>query len=107
MSERGCIWFGTVNNPTVNCTEYLERLKAFKDATYVVGQLEKGENETVHIQLTVSFKKTKRLGALRKFDPKAHWEICRSPDRAMTYCMKEETRIEGPYEFGIKPVKRD
>ena len=26
---------------------------------------------------------------------------------ADTYCMKEDTRLEGPFEFGTKPVKRN
>lgn len=26
---------------------------------------------------------------------------------ASPYCMKEDTRIDGPWEFGIKPVKPD
>jgi len=26
---------------------------------------------------------------------------------AAAYCMKEDTRLEGPWEFGIKPVKRN
>jgi DNA replication protein DnaC len=108
MDSRGCLWLGTRNNPLNNVTEYLERLKGYKDATYVCGQLEKGaENGTPHIQFVVSFKKTKRLAALRKFDGAAHWEIARGGERAITYCMKEETRVEGPYEFGVRPIKRD
>lgn len=26
---------------------------------------------------------------------------------AAEYCNKEETRLEGPWDFGIKPVKRN
>lgn len=26
---------------------------------------------------------------------------------ADTYCMKEDTRLDGPWEYGIKPVKRN
>jgi hypothetical protein len=26
---------------------------------------------------------------------------------AHTYCMKEDTRVAGPWEFGIKPVQRN
>lgn len=26
---------------------------------------------------------------------------------ADNYCMKEDTRLEGPFEYGIKPVKRN
>jgi len=54
----------------------------------------------------VSFKKTKRLAAMRKFDSAAHWEVARGGDRAIAYCMKEDTRVEGPYEFGVRPILR-
>ena len=57
--------------------------------------------------MCASFKTVKRLAALKAYDDKAHWEAAKNADRTMLYCMKEETRIEGPYEFGIKPVKRD
>ncbi len=49
MSQRSVNWLGTLNNPdTTVCEAYL---KAWKDsgATYVNGQLEKGEEGTVHI----------------------------------------------------------
>jgi hypothetical protein len=52
-------------------------------------------------------KNAKRMAAMKKLCAKTHWEIVRNPDRSMLYCMKEETRLEGPWEFGIKPVKRD
>jgi hypothetical protein len=48
-----------------------------------------------------------RLVALKKFDSKPHWELARNVDRSIVYCMKEDTRVEGPYEYGIRPIKRD
>jgi len=37
-----------------------------------------------------------------------HLEKCIVQDRAQQYCLKEDTRVEGPYEFGEKPfVKRN
>lgn len=35
-----------------------------------------------------------------------HIEVVRVNNGAHTYCMKEETRLEGPYEFGTKPVNK-
>lgn len=32
-----------------------------------------------------------------------HWEPCIS-EKANDYVTKEETRKDGPYEYGIKPV---
>jgi hypothetical protein len=41
-------WIGTLNNPKIDAKDYLEAW--FKDgAKYVNGQLEKGENGTVHL----------------------------------------------------------
>lgn len=47
MSTRN--WIGTYNNPKVDTKEYLELWFTKAKATYVVGQLEKGEEGTIHI----------------------------------------------------------
>lgn len=69
---------------------------------YAVYQLEKGEKTgRLHIQAFISLiKKRKRdsVKALIKDDP--HCEIAKKPDDARTYCMKEETRQQGPWEVG-------
>lgn len=44
---------------------------------------------------------------MTKVDKKIHVEKVKKDNGAAEYCMKEETRIEGPYEFGIKPVQRN
>lgn len=61
------------------------------------------------MQFFVNFQKTnkKRLTALKKIDPKVHWEIVKVNNGADDYCLKEETRVEGPWEFGKKPLKRN
>lgn len=50
-------WLITHNNPTVSLAEYLEAWHTRGKAAYVVGQLEKGAEGTVHIQCFVNFKK--------------------------------------------------
>lgn len=42
---------------------------------------------------------------MTKVDNKAHYERVKVNNGADTYCMKEDTRLEGPWEFGTKPVK--
>lgn len=38
---------------------------------------------------------------MKKIDNHAHWEIRRgSADEARVYCMKADTRLEGPWEYG-------
>jgi len=55
----------------------------------------------------MNFPTGKRLAAMKKLNDKAHWEPCKSMGASIKYCMKEETRMEGPWEFGEAPVQRD
>jgi len=74
----------------------------------VNGQLEKGKEGTVHIQFFLNFAKPgKTLTALKKVDKHAHFEIVKRDNGASDYCLKEETRLEGPWEFGIKPARKN
>ncbi len=45
------------------------------------------------------------MSALKKRCSRAHWEPVVRDNGASPYCMKEETRVEGPWEFGEEPVK--
>lgn len=40
---------------------------------------------------------------VKSIDKNIHWEIMHHDD-AILYVTKEETRIDGPYEYGKKPV---
>ena len=91
----------------VSPEEYLKYLFEKLPATYVCGQLEKGAEGTPHIQFFVNTKNPIRPSALLKLDSKMHVEKVRINNGAHTYCMKEETRIEGPWEFGKRPVQRN
>lgn len=44
---------------------------------------------------------------MMKVCPKAHFERVKVNNGADDYCLKEDTRVEGPWEFGTKPVKRN
>lgn len=41
---------------------------------------------------------------MKKLCPHTHWEIVRSNAASIQYVMKEETRVDGPWEFGSRPV---
>jgi len=57
----------------------------------------------VHLQYFLQFKKPgKRLTALKKICTKSHFEAVTIDNGADQYCMKEDTRIEGPWTFGIR-----
>lgn len=51
------------------------------------------------------FRRNKRFASLKKIfnDPTIHLELCRNAQASMKYCMKEESRVDGPWEFGNKP----
>lgn len=91
-------WIFTINNPLNN-----DLPKTWTKVSYCVWQLEKGEQDTPHLQGTVKFDTMMRLSALKKIDATAHWEPCRSEGRCVNYCQKEETRIEGPWTLGTPP----
>lgn len=57
-----------------------------------------------HWQGFVRFKDKIRLTQakeLLKLD-KVHFEVCRNPPKAIEYCMKQDTRLDGPFEFGSR-----
>lgn len=99
-------WIGTINNPAGSLEGVWDNLKSLK-ARYLGGQCEMGEVEhTMHFQFVVNFESPVKLSALKKIEPRAHWEKTRSA-AAVDYCFKKETRLLGPWEFGHKPVKRN
>ncbi len=56
----------------------------------------------------MNFAAAKRPAVFKKFDTKIHYEkVQRTPNTAADYCMKEETRLEGPFEIGQRPVQRN
>lgn len=74
-------------------------LTSCKKIQYLVCQVEKVAH--VHIQGYVQFTGDMRLAALKKLSSSAHWEIRRgSHKEARDYAKKEDTRANGPWEFG-------
>lgn len=98
-------WCFTLNNPNRN-----EPLLATEDptkwgASYLVYQLEQGESGTPHYQGYLYFPSNRRLAALHRLAPRAHFEPRRGThDQARDYCRKEEGRLDGPWEQGEPPA---
>jgi len=91
-------WVFTLNNPKNN------DIPRDLEATYCIWQLEVGFNGTSHLQGWAYFKSPVRFSKLKKLMPEAHWEIQRGTNfEAMDYCRKEDTRVEGPWEYGTMP----
>lgn len=94
--DRSRTWMFTLNNP-----EDTQAPKVL-NARYCCWQLETGESGTPHLQGYVEFLTAMRLNALRKLLP-CHWETRRgSQAQALSYVTKEDTRTEGPWEYGEK-----
>lgn len=47
------------------------------------------------------------MSALKKHCSHAHFEPVKVDNGASSYCLKEDTRVEGPWEFGTKPFNRN
>jgi hypothetical protein len=97
----------TLNNPPEGYEDYLRLWYEKGKARYVCGQLEKGAEGTLHLQYFLNFSNPQRLAALKKHCSKSHFEPVKINNGAHTYCMKEDTRVEGPWEFGTRPVQRN
>lgn len=89
----------TINNPTKIKKEEWNWPDSVR---YVVWQLEKGESGTTHIQGYIEFIKTMSFKAIKEIlGQNTHIEKRRgSRDQARKYCMKEDSRIDGPWEYG-------
>lgn len=91
-------WCFTFNNPPSGWTP-----PTGSDIEYMVWQREKGEKGTEHIQGYVRFKSQKRFQAAKNWFsvPEIHLEPAKGNEKQnKTYCTKEETRVEGPFEYG-------
>jgi len=90
MSERHSSFMLTINNPTAADEEDIARAR--QKGWKVDGQLEKGENGTLHYQLLVS-PGQQRFSTIKKAFPRAHVEVTRNVAAAKLYVGKEETRV--------------
>lgn len=70
---------------------------------YIIGQVERATH--YHVQFYMHFSTTQRLSAMKKRCPRTHWEPIKIDNGALEYCMKEDTRVEGPWEYGTKPCR--
>lgn len=84
-------------------TEYAIDFDDFEDARYLVYQTELCPTTyTPHYQGYIEFKRPVRRTAvtkiLKRTDCRTRWG---TREEARAYCMKEDTRADGPYEFGV------
>lgn len=77
-------------------------------AIYAVGQLERGEQGTLHLQAAVVYKHPRSSDAVRIVHqgmcPGCHVEPARNMENIIRYVQKAESRVDGPWESGENPV---
>lgn len=100
----------TINNPTQTPDELWATLSC--KAKYLIFQKEIGANGTPHYQGYCELTRQSAFTVIKDLIPTAHIEPRRgSQAQARDYSRKDDTRVEGPFEFGefvaAEPGKRN
>lgn len=90
---RSRTWFFTWNNPDDDVVALLDDI--FKDVEYVC-QMEIGDSDTRHLQGVIRYVNPRDKVDISLFSL-CHWERCRSWRKAIKYCNKVDTRVDGPW----------
>ncbi|AXH74589.1 MAG: putative viral replication protein [Cressdnaviricota sp.] len=96
-------WCFTLNTPSQQELSTLSTVFATSPACmYMVYQLEEGSNGTRHAQGYIEFNAAQRFSTVKRLiSPRIHLEKrMGTRDQAREYCMKLESRVEGPWEYG-------
>lgn len=93
-----------------NCSEdnYLEWLDSvFNDdqVAWILAQVEMCPNSgLLHIQGMLKMSFAVRFNIIKDIlGDQAHIEACKDPKASIAYCSKEDSRIDGPFEYGERP----
>lgn len=88
----------TLNNPTSTSLDFAQ----YPFVEYAIWQLEIGKEGTEHLQGYIEMSKSCRWSVFKNILQGAHFEKRRGTrDQARSYCKKEDTRKEGPWEYGV------
>lgn len=107
MRRQGIFWIVTVPVASMPDLPMLRCGELPPTVVWVRGQKEAGDaGGYLHWQVVVAFrKKTSLAGVKSCFGGTCHAELSRS-EAANAYVCKEGTRVEGPWEWGAKPICR-
>lgn len=99
--NRARSWFITYNNCELSFVSLVSLFSGLGNGIVkFVGQRERGESGTIHMQCVVQFKQQVDFGLLKTVDPGIHYERVRNLKAALAYCTKTDTRVEGPWAVG-------
>ena len=109
MANQKRNWLLTINNPKDTDEQFATYLQTLAHLKYYVFQREKGEEKgTEHFQLYIEFEQGKRFDFMKTACPSAHIESRKGTKKqARDYCMKADTRVSGPYEYGTFAEERE
>jgi len=107
MRRQGIFWLCTLSCESVPDLPALRSGELPSDVVWIKGQQESGAvGGYLHWQFVVAFAKKASLAAVKGvFGPSVHAELSRS-DAASAYVCKDDTRADGPWEWGAKPILR-
>ena len=93
------VWMGADFHQSID--QWKDRCKDER-VEYSAFQMEQCPNTgNYHIQWLVKFEKKQRLSAVKKIlNTVNKCLVVRKYNEARNYCLKEESRIDGPYEVG-------
>lgn len=100
-------WFiYTIHQFGTDWRSFVDNFYRDRKFDYCVGQLERGEEtEKEHVQLVGYWKNSRIVGAVQNnVKHIGHVERCWDIKASIAYVQKDETRVDGPIEFGEKPL---
>uniref|UniRef100_A0A345MQF6 Replication-associated protein n=1 Tax=Cressdnaviricota sp. TaxID=2748378 RepID=A0A345MQF6_9VIRU len=106
--RQGIFWICTLSVEKVPDLPCLRLGELPSSLVWICGQKEAGGTSGyLHWQFCCAFAKKASLATVRGlFGRSVHAELSRS-ELASVYCTKEESRVEGPWEWGCKPIRRN
>lgn len=103
-TRAGC-WSVTAFDAEIDMVQDQSNWPSFVSS--VAGGKEKcPKTDKIHFQGCVVLNTTQRLGAMKKWLPKAHWEPARSKEALKKYAMKTETSVGEKKVLGSDPDKK-
>lgn len=86
---------------TINNFEEKDEEEVKKCPQYVY-QIERGSENTEHLQGVIFFKNPRYFNGIKQLFPRAHIERVKNKKKAEEYCSKIDTRVRGPYSNYIQ-----
>lgn len=105
--RQGIFWICTLSCAEVPDLSCLRSGELPSGVVWLKGQQESGASGYLHWQFVCAFAKKASLHTVKRvFGRAVHAELSRS-EAAAAYCCKVDSRVDGPWEWGSKPIRRN